>query len=271
MDQINEGTVYVLTNSAMPGLIKVGVTSKEIGDRMDTLYNTSVPVPFECFAAFKVNNFKQVESQIHKSFSHNRVNPSREFFKIAPEKISGLLRLLDGKNVTPEFNELVNEGVSHVDIESSNNLKYNKQYLKNLVDQYNLISNNEELVINSSNDKYKCITPLGWPDSLKFITHYTNNSKVNIVLQAIDNDNQSLSLLPVFQELVGTKLSDDNLNILKIGNWDLLRTNGNKIFKKYRVGVRFDLNTPVNAAAKDTLSFIEYVHSKVTNKLKELK
>ena len=45
----NKGLVYVLTNSAMPGLVKIGMTTRDSVDtRMKELYSTGVPVPFEC-------------------------------------------------------------------------------------------------------------------------------------------------------------------------------------------------------------------------------
>lgn len=43
------GIVYVLTNPAMPGLTKIGMTTQEeIGPRLSQLYTTGVPLPFEC-------------------------------------------------------------------------------------------------------------------------------------------------------------------------------------------------------------------------------
>lgn len=39
--------VYVLTNSAMPGLVKIGYTSQDdANSRIAQLYTTGVPVPF---------------------------------------------------------------------------------------------------------------------------------------------------------------------------------------------------------------------------------
>lgn len=40
--------IYALTNPAMPNLVKIGKTeSQDPQVRMDQLYNTSVPLPFE--------------------------------------------------------------------------------------------------------------------------------------------------------------------------------------------------------------------------------
>ena len=49
------GIVYLLTNPVMPGLVKIGMTTREdIDTRMRELYSTGVPVPFECQFACRV-------------------------------------------------------------------------------------------------------------------------------------------------------------------------------------------------------------------------
>jgi len=49
------GIVYLLTNPVMPGVVKIGMTTREDMDaRMRELYSTGVPVPFECRFACRV-------------------------------------------------------------------------------------------------------------------------------------------------------------------------------------------------------------------------
>src|SRR5438552_2916336 len=87
--------VYVLTNAAMVGLIKIGITSQtDLEVRLKQLYTTGVPVPFECFYACKVRTAKPVEQALHFAFSGYRVNPNREFFRMEPEKAKAILDLL---------------------------------------------------------------------------------------------------------------------------------------------------------------------------------
>lgn len=51
---MEEGIVYVLKNPAMPGLVKIGITTRaEVHIRMTELYTTGVPLPFECSFAAK--------------------------------------------------------------------------------------------------------------------------------------------------------------------------------------------------------------------------
>ena len=45
----DEGIVYVLSNEAMPGLVKIGLTQRsELEVRLNELYSTGVPLPFTC-------------------------------------------------------------------------------------------------------------------------------------------------------------------------------------------------------------------------------
>jgi len=82
-----EGVVYVLTNPTMPGLVKIGkIIHGSTEERMSTLYNSSVPVPFECQFAAKVQNANETEIALHQAFAPNRINPRREFFDIEPEQ-----------------------------------------------------------------------------------------------------------------------------------------------------------------------------------------
>ena len=87
--------VYVLQNEAMPGLIKIGITHDEqVDKRLQTLYTTGVPRPFECIWAGEVDDCAEIESLIHNAFSDFRINPKREFFKLKPERVIPLLKKL---------------------------------------------------------------------------------------------------------------------------------------------------------------------------------
>lgn len=106
------GIVYILTNPAMPDIVKIGMTSRESMDaRLRELYNTSVPVPFECEYACKVRNYQEVERALHLAFQPYRIHPQREFFRINPEQAIAILRLLDrGSDITQEVsNEISND------------------------------------------------------------------------------------------------------------------------------------------------------------------
>jgi len=96
------GIVYVLENPAMPGLVKIGKTSQSsVSRRLNDLYSTGVPVPFECIFAGRVEDESVVESAFHEAFGPNRINPNREFFEIESYQATALLRLIAVEDVTP--------------------------------------------------------------------------------------------------------------------------------------------------------------------------
>lgn len=95
--------VYVVSNPAMPGIVKIGRTnSADATARIDQLYTTGVPVPFKLEFACKVENPDEVERALHIAFAPHRVNPKREFFRISPEQAIAILRLLHTEDATGE-------------------------------------------------------------------------------------------------------------------------------------------------------------------------
>ena len=89
-----DGWVYVLTNEAMPGIVKIGYTLREPSVRAEELYKdskngavTGVPLPFDvAYKAWVLNPF-QVEQAVHKSLGQKRLNDNREFFKCSTEEV----------------------------------------------------------------------------------------------------------------------------------------------------------------------------------------
>lgn len=91
--------IYVLLNEAMPGYVKVGKTD-DLEQRIRSLDNTSIPLPFECYYACKVEKADFAEKQLFEAFKDNRVRSSREFFRISPERIVAILKLIAIEDVT---------------------------------------------------------------------------------------------------------------------------------------------------------------------------
>ncbi|MBM3209555.1 GIY-YIG nuclease family protein, partial [Candidatus Shapirobacteria bacterium] len=73
--------IYILTNEAMLGYVKIGRTS-DLMRRLKDLYITSVPLPFECHYACAVENGKETEGWLFEIFNKWRVSKDREFFRI---------------------------------------------------------------------------------------------------------------------------------------------------------------------------------------------
>src|SRR3989344_5302049 len=98
--------IYILTNEAMPGYVKIGRTSANLEQRIRELSaSTSIPIPFTCFYACTVKDAQFVEHQLHDAFDNNRINPKREFFQIAPERVVSALKLAEIENITAKVVE----------------------------------------------------------------------------------------------------------------------------------------------------------------------
>lgn len=75
--------VYVVTNDAMPGCVKIGYTSKEPRLRIRELYTTSMPAPFKAERSFEFSTDSegmQAEKFLHSFYKKSRLSGSREFF-----------------------------------------------------------------------------------------------------------------------------------------------------------------------------------------------
>jgi len=121
----NYGIVYVLTNPAMSDMVKIGMTNRDTVDaRMKELFNTSVPLPFECEYACKVANCEKVEKALHIAFQPYRIHAQREFFKINPEQAIAILKLLDkSSDITKEIVNEINNDLTDIDKVASENFK----------------------------------------------------------------------------------------------------------------------------------------------------
>jgi hypothetical protein len=93
--------IYILTNEAMPGYIKIGFTTGTLAERLRQLDRTGVPLPFEVYYACEVEKAHEDERWLHSIFSDRRVRDSREFFKMDPEKAVIALRRIQMREITP--------------------------------------------------------------------------------------------------------------------------------------------------------------------------
>lgn len=126
---MTEGIVYILTNPAMKGLVKIGMTTRELVDiRMAELYSTGVPVPFECSFAGRVADVRAVERAFHIAFGPYRINPNREFFEIEDTQAIELLKLMCIEDVSPSVKTELNK-VDEVSRDSGERMKQKRPNL----------------------------------------------------------------------------------------------------------------------------------------------
>ncbi len=87
------GFVYFVTNPAMPGIVKIGMTLKHPLERMAELStSTSCPQPFSMLAFFDTPAPAEVERAIHHSLAWCRINGRREFFRAPLQHLEAQMR-----------------------------------------------------------------------------------------------------------------------------------------------------------------------------------
>jgi len=127
----NYGIVYVLTNPAMPGLVKIGMTTRlEIDLRLRELYTTGVPFPFEkeYICMVSTEDCNKIERALHTAFAPYRVNPNREFFSIEANQAIAILKLLDkSTDITAEIEAETQDESTIVDRNAAENYKQKRR------------------------------------------------------------------------------------------------------------------------------------------------
>ncbi|MDV6374529.1 GIY-YIG nuclease family protein [Deinococcus arenicola] len=88
---VQRGYVYVLTNASLPGMVKIGMTTRDPFRRAAELHTTGLPTSFEVAIAVLVDDPKKVEAQLHREFGYVRIKNNREFFQV--DNVSVLLTL----------------------------------------------------------------------------------------------------------------------------------------------------------------------------------
>lgn len=99
--------IYILTNEAMDGLVKIGRTTTSVEQRIKDLDKTGIPLPFQCFFAGEVADSAFVEAHLHKAFADKRVRPNREFFRVDPSQVYSAIMIANPKDVTPKSDVVV--------------------------------------------------------------------------------------------------------------------------------------------------------------------
>ena len=128
------GIVYLLTNRAMPGLVKIGhikdSTEKNTKARMNELYygSSGVPVPFDCYYACEIEDADKVETNLLNAFQEERINMRREFLALNPDKLKEILQIAPHTDVTPK-DSVVEDQEDRSALEKSNTIRPNFQFI----------------------------------------------------------------------------------------------------------------------------------------------
>ena len=91
------GYVYILTNPSMPGLVKVGRTTRTPEERAAELSSTTgIPTAFLVADAFLFEDCDVAERLVHGKLWHRRVTTGREFFRATPDEVSAVIYEISG-------------------------------------------------------------------------------------------------------------------------------------------------------------------------------
>ena len=74
-----EGSVYFLTNPAMPNMVKIGKTTRDVELRLADLYSTGVPLPFECEYAAKVKDVDKTKKHFIQHLNQVELTQKESF------------------------------------------------------------------------------------------------------------------------------------------------------------------------------------------------
>jgi hypothetical protein len=93
MDEPGAGWLYILSNREMPNLLKVGMTTRTVEERVDEINRaTGVPIPFGVWRCWRVSKPAEVERLSHASLAEFRLRGDREFFRVDVTEATRRLR-----------------------------------------------------------------------------------------------------------------------------------------------------------------------------------
>ncbi|MCM2535199.1 GIY-YIG nuclease family protein [Neobacillus pocheonensis] len=179
----NPGYIYILINPSIEGMVKIGKTTRDPGDRVAELSSaTGVPTPFILVYKEYFSNCTLAETIIHGFLEEkgNRVSSNREFFNIAVWEAIKIIQ-----DVTKKINLIEN---TFEDIESYEQNQQND--LQGLADELlrkgesayfghdeNLVDYDEAMVL------FKKAAKLGSIQAYRYLGdmyHYGNGCKENL-------------------------------------------------------------------------------------------
>lgn len=93
MSEKKEGYVYVLSNPVMPGLVKIGRSTRHPSDRVRELNSASgVALPFKLEASIRTKYPNWTERLLHQALDRHRLNQKREFFQLSVDEAVEICR-----------------------------------------------------------------------------------------------------------------------------------------------------------------------------------
>jgi len=113
-----KGWVYIISNKSMPGLIKVGYSSKDPELRAADLNSTGSPHPYTVEYEMLIEQPEKIEGLAHKALS--QYHEGKEWFRCTVEEgIAAIQRIAD--------NRAINQSFRHADREKADEILQNQK------------------------------------------------------------------------------------------------------------------------------------------------
>lgn len=97
--------VYVLVNGSCPGMVKIGMTVRDVDTRAKEISGaTGVPTPWTPIYSFRCFNSYKLEQELHEYLDAVRVNENREMFYMNSTDAIKIVEQLGAKYSTPHLN-----------------------------------------------------------------------------------------------------------------------------------------------------------------------
>lgn len=107
------GWVYIITNKAMPDLVKVGYSTKDPQLRAAELNHTGTPHPYLVQFDMLIENPREIEQLAHAHLSEYR--EGKEWFRCSVDQAVSAIQFFAGKSqLVNNRNETRNSGAEHV-------------------------------------------------------------------------------------------------------------------------------------------------------------
>ena len=95
--------VYVLVNKSIPGMVKIGMTVRNVEERAKEISSaTGVPTPWVPIYSFQCFNSYKLEQEIHEYLDAIRVNENREMFAMSSTDAIKIVKQLGEKYTSYE-------------------------------------------------------------------------------------------------------------------------------------------------------------------------
>lgn len=112
---MSKGYVYILSNPSMPGILKVGKTTRDPENRAQELYQTGVPTPFRVVFSVYCPDCHGLEQAVHSDLAKFRVSAGREFFIVDPSTAERAVSFRHHEQISMMIDEFCPE---HILVES---------------------------------------------------------------------------------------------------------------------------------------------------------